>query len=429
MPKIGSAERFHFSDHNYRSIQQRCNDKINLVSPTEFDENPMLAPNEIQAAALVVQHSMLNLGFDLTNLVSSEVNSLTEALRKLEQLQMAAQLLYSEWLLKREQKNKNSEFAIARLFNSMTSSARKIHTDLGIESPFDQSHITNLAHLLSKVLEHSLETGGLDIETIAKAAHITGNHRTHDLAWPWTVLPTFPKQHYGRILLSKVPGFDQNYPGFITQTTFLAGEITQFHTHGQNIAFARPLGNGEYRENAHINTTWQTASNSEVFPLRQTDRQFYTSGDVAVIPPLSIHGISGARSTESDSCIALDDLERNSIDIYSYTKNIRFGETSCLHIYMPDVESLGRAQESPFVKEYPSFFIENDMFVFDHQSKVIWAGGGGAWAKRLLSYGRSGEHCGACFTENDPRLEYLSEEDVLNWHLDHQVNQPIIFSS
>jgi len=430
--KIMSQNRFKesylFADKDYRNTERNCAPNLTVIHSDELDQKVNFAPKEIQAAAAVISATMLDFGFDL-NALLSEVSIPHEAMLRLSQIQQSAQLLYSEWQINRKSNNRNGELAVARLFNSMTARARKIHNNLQEKSPFDQSHITDLANDISRELRFTLEHGGTNLEAIAQAANIAGDRRTNNLAWPWTVLPTFPKQSYGRILLSKVPGFHPDFPCFITQTTFLAGEITQFHTHGQNIAFARPLGNSAKRENAHINTTWKTASKEQVFPLVQTDRQFYTSGNVAIIPPLAIHAISGSRKAESSEFIPINQLrDASPEDVSEYAKKILFGETSCLHIYLPDIQSMQIAEGSPFVTDNPKFFIENDMIVFDHQANLIWTGGGGAWAKRMLTYGANGEHCGACYTENDPRLENISGQTVLDWHLDHEANKPIIMS-
>lgn len=432
----GGKGREHFQ-HRFTDDYRRALDlatSVKVVDSTEFDIGTDLAPGAIFQEVMVARKSLSEMGIPIDWLsANQDTLSIPEAHSKLEQIHQTAQVLYEAWLESRQEKNKDRELALARLFNRMTKAGRDIHEQLGANSPFDQQHIQQLGKHIEGELQKSTSSKSVDVLGIAQLANETGDLRTHELAWPWAVLPTFPQQHYGRILLQKVPGFDSSYPGFITQTTFLDGEATQLHTHGQNIAFARPLGQAKNGTNKHINAIWQTQNSDIIFPLRQTDRQYYASDSVAIIPPMAIHSISGSREghQKTREALSLQDfaLMGSQQAIFERASDNRFGEKSCLHIYIPDYYTVQQLSDSPLTQENDTFFMENDMIVFDHKNKLIWAGGGGAWSKRMLMHGKDGDHCGACFTENDPRIEHIKEKQVLDWYVDHDVSKPIVYTA
>ena len=86
-----------------------------------------------------------------------------------------------------------------------------------------------------------------------------------------------------------------------------------------------------------------------------------------------------------------------------------------MHIYCPHMPLSREFAECPLVKAEEDFFVEYDMVAFDHYTEQVWCGGGGSWALRMMSYGTTGEHCGACFVEDDPRKENLDPQIISKW--------------
>jgi hypothetical protein len=239
--------------------------------------------------------------------------------------------------------------------------------------------------------------------------------RTHERAWPWVVLPTFPRQPYGRILLSSIRLDDADCWLFITQPFFLSGKCTLFHTHGQNWAVSRPLGNGA-DTNAHLNTMWTPRTATAPYPLVQVGHAEYTNDTVVIIPPRTIHGISRKRTPARD-IPPLKELLNDRARRDQWIAETRFGEKASLHVYHPHKSLVETLANSPILKEDERFFIEHDMIVFDHHAQSIWAGGGGSWPKRMIEFGPTGEHCHLCF-EDDPRRENLDPQIVHDWLLE-----------
>ena len=409
-------------DYYFRGNQEKCG-TFTIVPDSDFDTVSHIVPKDIEIKIAHISQEMESIGYKVSEIQDSAATaSQKEARSSSEKIHDCAALLYSQWEFSLITRDKVRELSLARLFNGLTKSARALHAKYTL---FDTAHIQVLSDILRSESQQELRGGQIDLQRIADAIHTAGNQRTHEKSWPWVVLPTFPQQHYGRVLLQRVITCDERYPTFITQPTFLDGEATLFHTHGQNWAFARPLGNSSSLKNTHINTFWQPHSEHNVFPLRQTDKTLYSSSNVVIIPPRSIHGISGGR-TVLHNPRSLDELRKNA-DCVTHVKDTRFGESSSLHVYYPDQKLVQELEDSPLINSNSRFFIENDMIVFDEKKGKIWSGGGGAWPRRMMTYGPSGEHCGACFTENDSRQEHLDEDDILEWYTQRETERPIVF--
>lgn len=407
-----NIESYSFSSHMQ---QKQCREEI-IVSSSEFDTGAELLPENIQAYINQATNEMAELGYSLSKIKDvGHIQNETEAHERCAVIHDVATILFVQWERSRQTKDKVAELAFARLVNGLTKAARELHDRFAL---FDTTHIEILGEFLADEFSKERLTGEIDVQAIANELNWAAEQRTHEVSWPWVVLPTFPNQHYGRILLHKVPTADERYPIFITQPTFLSNEATQFHTHGQNWAFARPLGRAINRENSHINTLWEPQNEVTIFPLKLADKSHYDSSTVVIIPPLAIHGISGVRR-ENQLLPSLVELKNNP-DLLNQFSDVRFGEQSSMHIYLPDPRLSIELSKSPLVQENAAFFIENDMIVFDHKQQAVWSGGGGAWSRRMVEYGRTGEHCGACFVENDPRQENLDQSIILHSYIQLQ---------
>jgi len=345
-----------------------------------------------------------------------------------------------EWSDAREHKDRDREFAAARFFNQMTLSARKIDKNFGI---FDKSHLDELLNHIQDDLKDMEQKRANDPTCLYAPANLvnsireTAAKRTHENAWPWVVLPTFPQQHYGRILLERKNLHEDSYKTYLTQATFTNGEATLFHTHGQNWAFAAPLG--PTGSNRHTNTMWEPheaynpekETGGQLFPLRQMPKEknglaYYHAGDVVVIPPRSIHGISGSRKRYDgisiDELASLSEYERAQV-----IKNTKFGEQSCLHIYRPSIIAANDFLRRPIMDE-KDFFERNDMVVMDYKNNKVWAAGGGAWPQLscLDRFGPSGEHCGKCYVEDVSRT-VIPQKIVLEQLIDKDLRGAILY--
>jgi len=401
------------------------------VLPSQvFDTSFTTASNDIRLNQGKIRRTMLDWGVDLHTMESlSKASSVPDARQKVRELHDACTMLFLQWQFARESKDRALELAIARIFNRLTKNARLIHDEYAV---FDTAHLTELAASLKAELDAEQTSHTMNVERIANVLATAAAQRTHDKAWAWVVLPTFPRQHYGRILLMKIETRDPRYPIFVTQPFFLSSEATQFHTHGQNWAFATPLGSPNKscssccRQNTHINTLWFPHSPEQAFPLQLLEKTYYGPGTVAVIPPRIIHGISGVRAPEMGH--TLQALTDDSVLRQNQIAQAKFGEMACLHIYRPDWTLSNRLKESPYVHQQERFFIENEMIVFDHRTRTIWSGCGGAWAKRMIQLGPTGEHCATCFSEADQRQENLDAKQVYEWLIQDPPPALLIFS-
>ncbi len=268
----------------------------------------------------------------------------------------------------------------------------------------------------------------LEIIDVVDAIETAAKKRTHEVAWPWVVLPTIPGQPYGRILLGKADTGDPRFPAVVTQPTFLTGKMTMPHSHGQNWGVSRSLGK------PHINTSWEAKTRENPFPLQlsKDGKAYYDASVVVVIPPRVIHGISAAK-TDKRSTYSLEEIaQMDSSTQMQIIDAERVGETSCLHIYFPDPALVSAFNATNLPDGNPDFFIEYDMVVFDQRSEEdtgIWSGGGGAWTRRMIQFGATGDHCGICFNENDPRRENLDPVLVYDNFLDHPTPRIQIYKS
>lgn len=384
------------------------------LSSSAFDTGTLTATPAIANKVNTLSLGLIQLGFDVRALSKHDENTTNaHAQQRLKEIHDAATLLHMQWERANQLKDKDTEFAAARLFNGLTSAARALQKQHRL---VDTSHVAGLEEIISDFVKKERIDS---LKKIADAVGQAAQERSHEIAWLWVVLPTFVVQHYGRILLGKVQTGDSRYPAFIMQPTFKKGVAPQFHTHGQNWAIATPLGDSKKGDNYHVNTLLKLNSRENAFPLRllPKGRAVYDTQQVVVIPPRIIHSISKARR-EKQYFPSLNELAQyNTLRLRSVIEEHRFGELSCLHVYFPDPTLIRNLENAPFLKEDPRFFMENDMIVFDHFTKppCIWAGGGGAWAKRMIQFGTAGDHCGICFQENDSRRNNLDPRVVYDW--------------
>ncbi len=385
-----------------------------ILPSQEFDTGTATATPDIKTLMYTISEEAKANGLDIQMVIdeAKSIHSLADAKAFWPILQRMATILFLQWqriqqsLAEQEGDASLEGLALARLFNGVTYSARDLHQRFDL---IDTSHLDEL--------EDNLRAGAngdkFDPKQLATVIDKVAKTHTHEKAWPWVVLPTFARQPYGRILLRKVNLDSAHKMSFVTQPFFLAGRTTLLHTHGQNWAFAQPLGkNGS--GNTHINTLWMPRTTESPFPLVLLDEADYRNTETAVIPPRLIHGIS-RRAFEPQAIPSLTEMLADSETTEQLIAQSRFGEMSCLHIYRPCQHTSKQLTQAPIVIEDERFFIENDMIVFDHNRETIWSGGGGSWPRRMIEFGTTGEHCGLCFAENDPRRENLDPVVVSEW--------------
>lgn len=376
-----------------------------LILPArEFDSGTKTASADVQTFMHNIVAAAAQAGLDIAGLIeAAQSASASEAQAILQRLHDAATILFLRWQCTQQSHTKLQSLAIARIFNGITQAARDLDR---CHNLIDKSHLDELKHALAQ--EFLSDT--YDPATTAQLLKIAASAHRHERAWAWVVLPTFARQPYGRILLFKLEIPDSKVNVFVTQPFFVAEKVTLFHTHGRNWAFSRPLGQGK---NTHINTLWIPRSAEEPFPLVLDDFSEYDPHVVAVMPPRTIHGISRKRPPHKN-IPSLTELIQNKSEYRELLAETRFGELACMHIYRPDMALVKQLDSFPLLKDDERFFIENDMIVFDHFTKSIWAGGGGSWPRRMIEFGTRGDHCGICY-ENDPRRENLDAKIVTEW--------------
>lgn len=386
--------------------------KIETRPAEAFDCGTATATPDIVAVMTAVTDMARENGLDLQALCQQcKTTTKKEAPKVLQAVHNAASLLFLQWQRAIQKKAKIESLALARLFNGLTYGARFLDARFDL---IDKKHLNRLAEMVKK----ALTLKEFDPEKLGDYLNRTALAHTHERGWAWVVLPTFAKQPYGRILLTKIeiPGF--RHPIFVTQPFFLPGQSTLFHTHGQNWAYSRPLGPAS-AHNTHINTLWMTNSGRDPFPLELIDLADYESEQVAILPPKVIHGIARKRGWGYVIPSLPELLQDDRLQAEWIAKN-RFGELACMHIYCPCKRTSDHLKLSPFCLENDKFFIEYDMIVFDHLEKTIWSGGGGSWPRRMIEYGTTGAHCGICF-EDDGRKENLDPEAVNRWFIQKPV--------
>ncbi|MFK7803223.1 MAG: hypothetical protein AB8G95_16435 [Anaerolineae bacterium] len=380
--------------------------KTTILPPKEFDTGMRTAATDILNQMQQIMAEAKEVGLFISKAITNAKTADTDsALAAMQVLHDIATLLFIQWESAQQAGDTCSTLAYARLFNGLTHNARNLNE----RHPVIQTdHLDNMAADLASNVCFQNFTPQCVAEIMERAAV----QHTHERAWIWTVLPTFEKQPYGRILLRKVQPRALTQPIFVTQPYFLPGRSTLFHTHGQNWAFSRPLGTCE-SGNLHLNTLWMPRCQEEAFPLNQIDNAEYCNKTVVVVPPRMIHGIARCRCCDQNYP-TLEELQEDTALKADWIGRTRFGENACMHIYCPEPSLIKELKNSPFVQEDEKFFIEYDMIVFDHTANSIWSGGGGSWPLRMIRYGTTGEHCGICF-EDDPRKENLDPCEVAKW--------------
>lgn len=382
------------------------NSQAKILPAEAFDCGTTTASPDIYAQMQTILAEAIHNGLDVENLCrQTKQATQTTAPRLLAALHEAATLLFLQWQRARRAGEQIEALALARLFNGLTYDARFLNERFQLVAT---DHIEALSHALG----NELDFANFDPKELAQHMETAAQAHTHERAWIWVVLPTFARQPYGRILLTKVDIPNSPNPLFVTQPFFLEGQCTLFHTHGQNWAYSRPLGDCT-EQNRHINTLWLPRKPDNPFPLDLLELAEYCSGEVAIVPPKLIHGISKKRCT-NELIPTLPELLNNEALKATWIARTRFGELACLHIYCPHLPLIEELTNCPLVQTNEKFFIEYDMIVFDHYAETIWSGGGGSWPRRMIEFGTTGEHCGICF-EDDPRKDNLNPSLVYEW--------------
>ncbi|MEM9776853.1 MAG: hypothetical protein AAF902_19890, partial [Chloroflexota bacterium] len=224
--------------------------KTTILPSKEFDTGTRTAAAEIQAKMVAILAEAKQVGLSIGQLIdaakAATANDTAET--TMAGLHDAAVMLFIQWQAAVQAGDTQQTLAYARLINGITHNARHLNEKFRV---VDTSHLDQMeAELGSEVCFKNFNP-----ECVAKIMQRAAEAHTHEKAWIWTVLPTFAKQPYGRILLKKVDIKAIGQPLFVTQPFFLSGRSTLFHTHGQNWAFSRPLGACE-SGNLHLNTLW-----------------------------------------------------------------------------------------------------------------------------------------------------------------------------
>lgn len=410
-----------------------------------------LAPGEEARLAGVKQLLKTHLDYDIDTL-GDRVAALTtpEGSRNrehanvvFEELRATSKLLFLQWERTRQLRepggSREAEFAFAKVFNQVTNHARTLN---GEYQMVEQPEIPQLAEAIKQdtireqaervAAEQRGEEYHYDPTRLAQAMEIAARQRTADKAWLYVVLPTHPKQHYGRILLQAVdmpkdPWHPDDPPlkAFITQPFFTEQGGTLRHTHGINWAVSRPLGEGG--TNSHINMLFEPRDGDNPLPMRKAPDEHdgqreYGNDTVVVIRPRDTHMIIGNRGRENNKfgevllSPSVADLVKMAAqdprEFKRYLDHFEFGALGSMHIYRPDID-LARefVRDHPF-REDDQYFDKADMFVFE--GNTVWAGGGGAWPERsVVRHMEQGTHCGDCF-EHDPRDRTLDPKEVVD---------------
>ncbi|MEM7207625.1 MAG: hypothetical protein AAF434_07370 [Pseudomonadota bacterium] len=380
-----------------------------ITLPTkEFDIGPRTASKDVLRRMQEILIEARDVGIDVEAMcIASKIVNADQAQDTLNRLFEATSLLFIQWQRVTQVGDRCSTLAYARIINGITLHARDLNANHGL---VDTAHLD----LMAEQLESDVCFKDFDPECVAAIMDRAAKAHVHEVAWMWTVLPTFAKQPYGRILLRKVDVPSLVRPIFVTQPYFLEGRTTLYHTHGQNWAFSRPLGKCE-TGNTHLNTLWMPRSKDNAFPLDQIDNSEYCNKTVVVVPPKMIHGIERGECCRKEYP-TLAELQDDASLKARWIEQTRFGENACMHIYCPHPPLVKELEQSPFVKENERFFFEYDMIVFDQLENTIWSGGGGSWPLRMIEYGTTGTHCGMCF-EDDPRKENLDPAEVAKWFI------------
>ncbi|MEM7194309.1 MAG: hypothetical protein AAF402_05110 [Pseudomonadota bacterium] len=377
-----------------------------ILPSKEFDTGTRTASTDIVFRMKEILEEARGHGIDVTELYSASKSAdAMEAQNLLDLFFEAASLMFIQWQRANQEGDVCSTLAYARIVNSITHHARDLNS---------AHHLVDTGHLdvMAEELASEVCFKDFDPQCVATVMDRAAKAHTHEIAWMWTILPTFPKQPYGRILLRRVDVPSLTRPIFVTQPYFLEGRSTLYHTHGQNWAFSRPLGQCT-TGNVHINTLWMPRTEEDAFPLDLIDDCEYCNKTVVVVPPKMIHGIERSQCCEEEYP-SLSELQSDTALKNLWIERTRFGEKACMHIYCPHPPLMKELEQSPFVQENERFFIEYDMIVFDHLQNAIWSGGGGSWPLRMMEYGTTGTHCGICF-EDDPRKENLDPTEVARW--------------
>lgn len=373
---------------------------VTKILPTrEFNQGTTTATPDICQRMAVIQGEFEAHGVNLKELSSLAKNTASGGAEDaLACLHEAATLLFLQWKRVALLGEESQTLAIARLFNGLTYQARDLNVSYNL---VEGDHLDELA----QALKADQRWEDFDPINLAGSLERAAKVHTHERAWIWVILPTFPRQPYGRILLMTVRPDGMPNPILVTQPFFLEGETTLCHTHGQNWAMSCPLGNGEH-SNTHVNTLWMPRRPVNPFPLSRIDYVTYGSDDIVIIPPRVIHAISRKSAKNSSVPPSIGEILTDPALKRDLLAKTRFGERACLHMYRPCLPLSKMLADSPITKADSRFLIENDMIVFDHCSETIWSGAGGSWAQRMIEFGKTGEHCGICF-EDDPRRENL----------------------
>lgn len=392
-----------------------------------LDRGQVMLP-QTAAARAAVRDYLHGLGHDVPTVLPPTGRTREAALTHVAAIHRSATILFALWVEYHETAGTVAEMlACACEFNELTAQARDLDETFHL---FDHSHLERLKADIRNELDYEGQSGATRIEKWADMLRVCASEHCHERSWPWVVLPAVERQPYSRILRLALPTNDPRYNVFLVQPFFLTRRSTLRHTHGVNWAFSRPLGRAE--RNTHINFQWQLGPVEAPHKCSLHGRHYYGSNDVVVIHPRTIHSIEKRKPEKGwlrQRLRVSDALSSDGHELLA-TEN-RFGEMGCLHLYKPSWSLAAKLDESPFRRSPlpdadKAFFEQFDMIVIDHEQSMAWAGGGGAWALRMLELGPTGDCCAECWVEKDRRANNLDLEELRKW-LISEPKDPTIF--
>jgi len=387
----------------------------------QIDRGQIMLP-DTAAARAVIRERLRGFGYEVTAAVDPGPSTREEAQSHINAIHRRAVILFALWVEYHEIGDAMAEVqACACEFNEATAQARDLDKAFQL---FDDTHLQRPKTQIGAEVESEKQEGRTRIERWARMLRNCADEHRHERAWPWVVLPVMKRQPYSRILLFSLPSHDSRYNIFLVQPFFLAHQSTLRHTHGVNWSFAGPLGGSR---NNHINLLWNLGSAKDPYKCLLKREDFYDGRDVVVVHPRTIHSIQ--RKAPERGWLAQRLRVEDAVRERNYERlerENRFGEMGCLHLYKPSWTLANNIEDSPFLGSDPAFFERFDMIVIDHEQRMAWAGGGGAWAHRMLEFAPTGGCCKECWVEKDHRASNLDPEELRKW-LISEPDGPTIF--
>jgi hypothetical protein len=375
----------------------------------DLDRGRVMSP-ETHVAREAIQERLRGFGYEVPEAIDPKSLTREQVQSRLDAIHRKATILFALWVEYQETGETAAELACACEFNESTAQARELDETFHL---LDRTYLERLKTEIETELELEREHKHTRIERWADMLRRCANEHRHESAWQWSMLPVLKDQPYSRILLRAFPTHDPRYGTFLTQPFFLTRDSTLRHSHGVNWSFARPLG-GDH--NIHVNFQWRLGPEEEPCRCSLQNSTEYSSSDVVAIHPGTIHSIKKKLPDKEQMTqrLRVEDAIRTG-EYERLERENRFGEMGCLHLYKPSWSHAEDAEKSSFLAEEPTFFKRFDMIVVDHKKNMAWAGGGGAWAQRMIEFTPAGGFCTVRWKEKENRESDLNPKELRKW--------------